>query len=392
MAPQTEPGEEGARSMRVLVTGGAGFIGSHTVDLLLDRGYQVRILDSIAVPVHRDGTLPDYVDSRAEFVKGDVRDRQAWLTALDGMDAVIHLAAYQDYLPDFSTFFDVNCVGTALLYELIVDNNLPVRKVVVASSQAVYGEGSYACRGHGTQYPGPRTLEQLERGQWDVTCPVCGRVMECQPTGEEKANPHNQYAISKYAQELICLRLGERYQIPTVAMRYSITQGPRQSPHNAYSGILRIFTTRLLAGRSPEIYEDGGQLRDYVSVSDVAQANLLVLHDARADYRAFNVGSGQAMTVLDYAQLLMKTLGVDKQVIAHGQFRLGDTRHIVSDISQIRRLGWEPQDSLPDIMRRYAEWMRSQPGVDDASLGADRIMRDKGVVRQAQMQATRDAH
>jgi dTDP-L-rhamnose 4-epimerase len=373
--------------MRGLVTGGAGFIGSHTADLLLSQGYQVRVLDSLAPPVHRDGRVPGYLDPRIEFLRGDVRDRRAWEQALEGVDVVFHLAAYQDYLPDFSKFFDVNCVGTALLYELIVEKRYPIRKVVVASSQAVYGEGRHRCSAHGVQYPPHRGLGQLECGAWDLTCPQCGQPMVPLPTDEEVVNPHNQYAISKYTQEITALRLGERYEIPTVAVRYSITQGPRQSPYNAYSGILRIFTTRLLSGLPPVIYEDGKQLRDYGSVYDAARANLLVLEDSRADYRSFNIGSGQPISVLEYARLLMQTMGVEMEPVIAGQFRLGDTRHIVSDVSAMRSLGWEPQVPLPVIMAQYVDWCRPQQHLEPSSVEADQVMQAMGVVRSRKLDA-----
>lgn len=369
--------------MRALVTGGAGFIGSHISDLLLEHGYQVRVLDSLAAPVHQAGQVPDYLDSRVELVVGDVQDRLAWQRALEGIDYVFHLAAYQDYLPDFSKFFGVNCVGTALLYEMIVEKQYPVRKVIVTSSQAVYGEGRYECSSHGAQYPPQRTLAHLNRSEWDLTCPVCGEVMESKPTNEQVVNPHNQYSISKYTQEMISLNLGRRYGIPTVALRNSITQGPRQSPHNAYSGILRIFTTRLLSGLPPIVYEDGMQLRDYVSVHDVARANLLVMHDSRADYRAFNVGSGHPTSVLDYVRMLMVVTGSDLRPVLEGQFRLGDTRHVVSDVSALRSLGWEPVVPLAEIMRQYVDWVRERKQVGLSSLDADAVMRAKGVVRSA---------
>lgn len=367
--------------MRALVTGGAGFIGSHTADLLLSQGYEVRVLDSLVAPIHQDGQPPDYLDARVDFIRGDVQDRLAWEKALDGVDCVFHLAAYQDYLPDFSKFFAVNCVGTALLYEMIVERQYPVQKVVVASSQAVYGEGRYECSIHDAQYPPQRTLNQLKASAWDLTCPICGREMESRPTDERVVNPHNQYAISKYTQEMTALNLGRRYEIPTVALRYSITQGPRQSPYNAYSGILRIFTTRLLSGLHPIVYEDGGQLRDYVSVYDVARANLLAMQDPRADYRAFNVGSGDPTSVLDYVRMLMDVMGSDLGPVLEGQFRLGDTRHVVSDVTALRSLGWEPSVPLPEIMRQYIDWVRDRKQVGQSSLEADVIMYVKGVVR-----------
>ena len=370
--------------MRALVTGGAGFIGSHTADLLLSQGYQVRVLDSLVAPIHQDGQPPDYLDPRVELIRGDVQDRLAWERALEDVDHVFHLAAYQDYLPDFSKFFAVNCVGTALLYELIVEKQYPVQKVVVASSQAVYGEGRYECSIHGVQYPPQRTLEQLKAAAWNLRCPFCDQVMESRITDERVVHPHNQYAISKYTQEMTALNLGRRYGIPTVALRYSITQGPRQSPYNAYSGILRIFTTRLLSGLHPVVYEDGLQLRDYVSVYDVARANLLVMQDPRADYRAFNVGSGHPTAVLEYARMLMDVMGVRLEPVLGGQFRLGDTRHVVSDVDSLRSLGWGPTVSLPVVMRQYVDWVRERKQVSQSYLEADLVMRGKGVVRTAE--------
>jgi dTDP-L-rhamnose 4-epimerase len=366
---------------RVLVTGGAGFIGSHTVDRLLERGYAVRILDRLAPPVHPMGEKPSYVPDAAEFVRGDVRCRDDLLRALRGVDAVIHLAAHQDYLTDFSTFFSVNTVGTALLYEVIVQEGLPVEKVVVASSQSVYGEGKYLCEEHGTVFPPSRTLEQMTRGQWDPVCPTCGGPLRPTTTDEAHVDPHNQYAISKYTQEMIALTLGRRHGIPSVCMRYSITQGPRQSFTNAYSGILRIFTLRLLNDRPPVAYEDGGQLRDYVSVEDVVRANLLVLERSEAEYQVFNVGGERPITVRAYGELLARMLGKDLPVQTPGEFRLGDTRHIVSDCARLRALGWEPTVPIDVIADRYIAWAREQPGARDHSPEADRVMRESGVVR-----------
>ena len=367
--------------MNVLVTGGAGFIGSHTVDLLLTQGHAVRIFDNLTPPVHLNGQLPDYVPAAAEFVLGDVRDRSALNKALQGMDAVIHLAAYQDYLPDFSKFFHVNTVGTALLYELIVEQRYPIQKVVVASSQAVYGEGKYRCPQHQVQYPGPRPEEQLRAGRWELTCPVFGGPLECQRTDETHVNPHNQYAISKYTQEMIALNLGRRYQIPSVAMRFSITQGPRQSFRNAYSGILRLFTMALLHADAPVAYEDGRQMRDYVNVSDVARAIALVLQDARADYRPFNVGGKEAICVIDYAAAVAQIIGRDLEPQIPGEFRLGDTRHIVSDIGQLQTLGWQPNVPLQQTIHDYVAWARSQPTFANYYQEASRIMKKLGTVR-----------
>lgn len=368
---------------KVLVTGGAGFIGSHTIDLLLARGYDVRVLDALTPPVHLDGKAPDYLDPAVEFIYGDVRDRAALSRALNGVDVVFHLAAYQDYLTDFSHFFDVNATGTALLYELIVNEHLPVRKVVVASSQAVYGEGKYRCPMDGVVYPTLRSQAQLMASEWEVRCPICGGPLLFQLSDESYVRPHNQYAMSKYTEEMIALNLGQRYGIPSVAMRYSITQGPRQSFRNAYSGICRIFVTRMLAGRAPIAYEDGNQLRDYVYVGDVARANLLVLEDPRADYQVFNVGGGVPVSVREYGALVAQVLGVDLPLAVPGEYRFGDTRHIVSDISRLRSLGWEPITSLPQIIAEYAEWVREQPDLSDPYAQAEQVMKRLGTVRMA---------
>jgi dTDP-L-rhamnose 4-epimerase len=372
--------------MKALVTGGAGFIGSHTVDLLLERGYEVRILDALVPPVHVNGVKPDYVPNDVEFILGDVRDREAVERALQGVDVVFHLAAYQDYLPDFSRFAFTNDGGTALLYELIVEKRYPIQKVVLASSQAVYGEGKYRCPEHGVQYPPLRPLEQLMRQEWEPCCPECGGELELLLTDEAQVNPANPYAISKCAQELYALTLGQRYGIPTVAMRYSITQGPRQSFRNAYSGILRVFSVRLLNDKSPIAYEDGQQLRDYVSVHDVARANLLVLEDSRADYQVFNVGGGRATTVLEYAHLLFRKLDKDIEVEMPGKFRFGDSRHIISDISKLRALSWEPMTPLEQIVEEYIAWAQAQPDLQDHYAEAEEVMKRVGTVRMADEQ------
>lgn len=368
---------------KVLVTGGAGFIGSHTVDLLLQKGYEVRVLDALMPPVHPDHQRPAYLPAQVELVVGDVRDKAAFAQALQGVEFVIHLAAYQDYLPDFSKFFHVNTVGTAMLYEIIVEQKLPIRKVVFASSQSVYGEGAYQCAEHGPEYPDLRPLAQLEARQWEVLCRHCQQPMTPRLTDEGQVKPHNQYSMSKYTQEMIGLNLGQRYGIPSVGMRYSITQGPRQSFSNAYSGICRIFTTRMLAGKAPVAYEDGGQLRDYVYVGDVARANVLVMEDERADFQVFNVGGGQAVTVLEYGRLVAEALGCDLYPQVPGEFRFGDTRHIISDTARLQSLGWQPATDLPQIIRQYIAWAIEQPGVGDYYSAAEQVMKQMGTVRKA---------
>jgi len=374
--------------MNCLITGGAGFIGSHTADLLSQQGHNARILDSLEPPVHPQRKKPAYVSDDLEFVQGSVCDKPTLRRALTDIDVVFHLAAYQDYLTDFSKFAHVNDFGTALLYELIINEHLPIRKVVVASSQAVYGEGKYECPMHGVQYPSPRPLSQLTRRDWEVRCQICQETMKSLPTDESVVNPNNQYAVSKYCQELYALKLGRRYEIPTVLLRYSITQGPRQSFFNAYSGILRTFSLQLLNGRPPTIYEDGQQLRDYVHVSDVAHANLLVVEQDAANYQAFNVGGGEVATVLDYARLLISLTHSSTEPTLGGEFRWGDVRHIRSDTLSLRRLGWRPTGTLAHIAGDYLGWVRSQPHTADSSAQAAAVMRQMGVIRNSSPKAT----
>lgn len=368
--------------MKILVTGGAGFIGSHTVDLLLQRGHSVRVLDALEPPVHRDRGRPDYLPADVELQAGDVRDRAAWERALEGVEAVFHLAAYQDYLPDFSKFFHVNAVGTALLYEVAVEKRLPLRKIVVAASQAVYGEGRYR-RADGTAvYPGQRPAEQLARHEWDLRDPDSGETLQADVTDEAVVRPHNSYAISKYTEEQIALNLGRRYGLPSVAMRYSIVQGPRQSFRNAYSGALRIFAMQVLAGERPLAYEDGRQLRDYVYVGDVARANLVVLEDERADYQAFNVGAGQAWTVLEFARMMASAAGrPELEPQLPGEYRFGDTRHIVSDIRRLGALGWVPQGNPERSAREYLDWATRQPDFGNYTAAARAHMKQVGAVK-----------
>jgi dTDP-L-rhamnose 4-epimerase len=366
----------------VLVTGGAGFIGSHTVDALLGRGYRVRVLDKLVPRIHPNGR-PEYLPPEVDLVVGDVSSREDLRAALEGATFVYHLAAYQDYLPDFSTFFHVNTESTALLYELIVGEHLPVQKVVVASSQAAYGEGRYECARHGVVYPDLRDESLLRTGRWDPTCPQCAGPIDSQPTDESRVNPQNQYAISKYAQELVALRLGRRYEIPTVAMRYSIVQGPRQSFYNAYSGACRIFSLALYFDQPPLLYEDGQQLRDFVNIHDVVDANVLVLERSDADFQAFNVGGGQAYTVEEFATIVAQVFGKDIEPRIPREYRVGDTRHIVSDISRLRALGWNPMRTAEDSVRAYVAWLQEQRNVEDILAYAEKNMRALDVVRSA---------
>ncbi|MCU1297255.1 MAG: NAD-dependent epimerase/dehydratase family protein [Acidobacteriaceae bacterium] len=364
--------------MRVLVTGGAGFIGSHLVDRFLLEGFEVRVLDSLDARVHR-GRIPSYFPENIEFIKGDITDRSTLLAALHDVDIVSHQAAYQDYMPDFSRFLHVNGVGTSLLYELIVSEKLKVKKVIVASSQAVYGEGQYDCHEHGVFQPLPRSQKQLSEGRWEVRCPDCGRQSKPCLLQESFTNPYNQYAVSKLSAEKVALGLGWLHGIPSVALRYSITQGPRQSLFNQYSGLCRIFVLQALKGLPLLIYEDGLQTRDFVHVQDVVDANMRVLAED-ADFEAFNVGSGKSTNVLEYANLVRAKIPSGIDVTVRGEYRRGDNRHSVSSIDKLVRLGWRPRRDLSMILDDFLSWVKSVGGIPDHVPDAHSEMKRSGVV------------
>jgi dTDP-L-rhamnose 4-epimerase len=370
--------------MRVLVTGGAGFIGSHTCDRLLALGHDVVVLDALNPPVHRS-KRPAYLGREVDFYEGDVRNRDLVANLLRRVDAVYHFAAYQDYLPDFSRFSDVNVVSTAQIYEIIVAERLDLARVVVASSQAAMGEGLYRCRVHREQVPGMRPESALAARQWDIPCPECGGPLEMQATPERISNPQNAYGMSKLGQEMVAVNLGRRYGIPTVALRYSIVQGPRQSVYNAYSGACRIFCLSYLQGVAPTLYEDGGAIRDYVNIEDVVDANLLVLEDDRAAGRVFNVGGGKAVTTREFADVVMRQYSSDQPGMVTGEYRFGDTRHILSDISALQALGWTPRNTPVESVKAYAAWLEGMEGLDGVLAEANARMRALGVVRRTEL-------
>ena len=368
--------------MRVLVTGGAGFIGSHTCDRLLSLGHDVVVLDALIPPVHRDRE-PMFLSPGVDFYHGDVRNRDLVANLLRRVDAVYHFAAHQDYLPDFSTFTDVNVVSTAMLYEIIVAERLDLARVVVASSQSAMGEGLYWCPVDGEQTPGMRDESALAASQWDLPCPQCGGKLEMRTTPERFSNPQNAYGMSKLGEEMVAINLGRRYGIPTVALRYSIVQGPRQSVYNAYSGACRIFCLSYLLGRAPILFEDGAAIRDYVNIDDVVDANLLALSDPRAAGRVFNVGGGQPVTTREFADIVMRQYGSEQPGVVTGEYRFGDTRHIQSDISALQGLGWEPRRRPAQSVAAYAAWLEGMDGLDGVLAEADARMRALGVVRKA---------
>ncbi|MEJ7842400.1 MAG: NAD-dependent epimerase/dehydratase family protein [Rubrobacter sp.] len=367
---------------RALVTGGAGLIGSHLSDLLLEQGYRVRILDNLEPNTHRNGK-PPWIAPEAEFLHADIRDRKAVRSALEDVDVVFHQAAYGGYMPEMAKYVEVNSFGTAQMLETIRDENLPVEKVVVASSQAVYREGAADCPQHGLVFPDTRPADQLATGDYAVRCPVCGEPSGPLPTPEEAPmGGETVYAITKSDQERLTLAWGRQTGIPAVALRYSCTYGPRQSVFNPYTGVIAIFATRLLNGQPPVLYEDGGQTRDLCFVGDVARANLLAADGDALDGLPVNVGSGRATTIREVAEMVAESLDVQIEPLVRGEFRPGEMRHLTSDISRIRKVGYEPGVDLMQGIELYIGWIRDQGDVRDYFAEAEKVLREKRIVHE----------
>ena len=356
----------------VLITGGAGFIGSHLADELLRNGDRVRALDDLNPQVHGDADRPEYLDPDVELVVGDIRDPDTVRGALTGVDAVFHFAArvgVGQSMYEIREYTSVNDLGTAVLLEALHDR--PIERLVVASSMSVYGEGLYRDRSGNLHEQAARTRAQVESGQWN---PVdsAGEPLEPLPTPETKQpSLSSVYALGKYDQERLCLIFGETYDVPTVALRFFNVYGTRQALSNPYTGVLAIFASRLLNDRRPLVYEDGRQRRDFVSVRDVVRACRLALERADAIGRVVNVGSGQSVSVTEIAGKLAATLASDVEPEVTGKTRLGDIRHCFADISLARDvLGFQPSVELEDGLAELAAWLEGQVAtdrVDDAA-------------------------
>jgi len=366
---------------RALVTGGAGLIGSHIVDLLVSDGWSVRILDNLEPQTHKFGR-PGWINAAAEFIQGEVQDYETMRSALADIDVVFHEAAYGGYMPEMSKYVLVNSFATAQMLEIIRDHRLPIKKVLVASSQAVYSEGAAACPDHGHVVPLLRPTEQLRAGDFTVHCPLCAKPTSSIPTPESTpGGGETVYALTKVDQERLVLLWGKQTGIPTVALRYSCTYGPRQSLFNPYTGVIAIFCTRLLNGLAPIVYEDGGQTRDLCFVEDIARANLLAATTDTLDGLPVNVGSGRATSVGDLAGIIANQLGVHISPLARGEFRPGEIRSLISDISRIRTIGYVPQTSIEEGIARYVSWIKTQGSVEDYFSKAEEDLRAKGIVQ-----------
>jgi len=372
-------------SRHALVTGGCGLIGSHLVDLLIREGYRVRILDVLEPQTHRHGK-PDWVNPAAEFNHGDLTDRATMRAALEGIDVIFHEAAYGGYMPEISKYVHVNSFGTAQMLEMIREENLPIRKIVVASSQAVYSEGAVICPVHGLVFPKTRPLAQLQRGDWHVKCPLCGGGTERAPTPEHAPiGGETVYALTKVDQERLILMWGQQIGIPTVALRYSCTYGPRQSVFNPYTGVIAIFSTRLLNGQPPVLYEDGQQTRDMSFVEDIARANLLAMESDAVDGLPVNVGSNVATTVTEMAQMVGDALGISIAPILREEFRPGEMRDLQSDITRAQKIGYQPSVGLAEGVGRYIAWIKAQGDVKDYFAQAEALLKQKRIVQRTRL-------
>jgi len=353
---------------RVLVTGGAGFIGSHTVDKLIEKGYEVTVLDNLERQVHL-GRKPKYLNEKAEYVYEDVRSLKAWAKVLGDVQYVIHLAGAVGVGQSFwqpRKYMTVNTVGTANLYQVLMANRemaKKIEKIVVASSKSIYGEGAYLCEEHGVVYPGPRSTEQLKKKDWEQKCPICGRPVRPVGITEEKpAQNLSPYALSKYDSERLSLQFSEVLGIPTVAFRYFNVYGPRQSLSNPYTGVVAIFLSRLKNGKPPVIFEDGKQVRDFVYVEDVADFNVRALERGQG---VFNLGTEKPTSLLEIVSILKGITGAKVDPDVTGDFRPGDNRHDYADTTKLRReYGEYAFTDLKKGMEKLAEWSSGEEARD----------------------------
>lgn len=352
---------------KVLVTGGAGFIGSHLVDKLVSEGYPVRVLDNFDKQVHQ-GKKPKYLNKDAEYLEGDVRNEDDLKKALKGIDYLFHFAAkvgVGQSMYEIKEYMSVNTYGTSVLLDYIVNKKISLKKIIVASSMSIYGEGLYECDKCGEQAPYLRDEKDLASRKWEVKCPDCGLALKKAPTkAGKKLLSTSVYALSKKDQEELCLIVGHSYKIPTVALRFFNVYGPRQSLSNPYTGACAIFSSRIKNNNPPLIYEDGLQTRDFIDVRDIVQANILAMKNKEADYKALNVGTGNATTILDVADTLIKLYGSKVKPEVVYKFRVGDIRHCYADISETKKIGYGPKYNLMDGLKNLVEWGKLEDAKD----------------------------
>ncbi len=359
-------------SQHILITGGAGFVGSHLADGLLRAGHQVRVLDELNPQVHPGGKRPAYLSDQIELITGDVRDPNVLRDSLTGIDVIYHFAAavgVGQSMYEIARYMSVNTQGTAELLQAILDSQISLKKLIVASSMSIYGEGRYECSQCGHRATPPvRPVAQLRAGDWDLCCSVCQGRLAPAPTGEDKPSEINSmYALSKRDQEELCMIYGRTYGLPVTALRFFNIYGTRQALSNPYTGVAAIFASRLLNAQAPLVFEDGDQMRDFVSVHDVVRANLLAMESSASDGQVINVGCGKPIPIRRVAHLLGDALGSDIAPVITGKYRAGDIRHCYADISRARTLlGYQPEVTHEQGFAELAEWLREQEAEDKA--------------------------
>lgn len=367
--------------MMILVTGGAGFIGSFIVDELVKRGHDVMVFDNLDSQVHPNSKLPEYFNKKARFIEGDVRDYDILKKAVLDTDIIFHEASsigvgQSQY--EIKKYIDVNIGGIANLLNILVNEKHRVKKLLVAASMSSYGEGKYECNRCGIVRPELRTEDSVD---WEPKCQNCKDNIKPVPTDEDaRQNCNSIYALTKKTQEDMCLMIGKTYGIPTVSLRYFNVYGPRQSLSNPYTGVAAIFMSRIKNNHRPVIYEDGLQTRDFISVHDVVMANIMAMESPEADYKIFNVGTGKPLTIRSIAETLAKLYGKDIKPDITNKFRKGDVRHCYADISNIKKsIGWEPKVSFEDGMRELIEWSKTAEAVDKFEEAVAEL-KEKGLV------------
>lgn len=370
--------------MRVLITGGAGFVGSFLADALIEGGHRVRLFDNLDPQVHQ-GKVPAHLNRQAEFVVGDVRDRDALGKALEGIDTVVHFAAsvgVGQSMYQVAGYTATNDLGAANVLDLVVNERRDqIRKMIIAGSMSEYGEGAYQCAACGLVKPAMRSAESLASAEWDPPCPKCGAALVPKPTPEDwPLACASVYAINKRTQEDLFLTVGAAFGVPAVSLRFFNIYGPRQSLSNPYTGVIANFISRIKAGNRPTIFEDGQQSRDFVSVYDIVAAVMAAMVNDRANQRVFNVGTGQATTIVGIATTLARLMGTGIEPEVTGRPRKGDIRHCYADITRAtEELGWKPKASMDEALAELIEWSRSVES-EDRSAAAQMELRAKGVI------------
>lgn len=370
--------------MKILITGGAGFIGSHLVDRLIKRGDEVVVIDNLEPQVHQN-KRPDYLNPRAKYIFKDIGDKKTLLSVLRDAEVIFHQASavgIGQSMYEIEKYVNANVMGTAKLLDLLVNSENSVKKLVIASSMSIYGEGAYECEKCGAVCPELRPEEQLKRREWEIKCPNCGKQAKPIPTKEDKPlRPTSVYAVSKRDQEELCLSVGRAYGIPTIALRYFNVYGPRQSLSNPYTGVCAIFSSRIKNNNPPTIYEDGLQTRDFIYVDDVINANMLAMERSQADYKTLNVGTGKSISILEVARVLSKLYGKGIEPKVVNKYRSGDIRHCFADVSEIHKIGFEPKTSFEEGMKKLVEWGERTEAIDRVEEATKELV-ERGLVER----------